>query len=114
MSDVESWGEQTIWKRLDPLAATWMFLLGNMLTICEVIGWAEYPVGAKSFFLSWMVVAICCKSLSAHYLTLSRSCRGYLFYHALWHYVLAGAGSTVLLQMYLLHDVQLDKNAGTI
>lgn len=40
--DVATWGEDSIYKTLDIIAAIWMMCLGLCLAFCEALGWAKW------------------------------------------------------------------------
>ena len=44
MADVATWGEASVYKTLDVVAAMWMMGLGLFLALCEAFGWAQWYV----------------------------------------------------------------------
>ena len=85
MGDVYTWGYNSIWKKIDLIIAIPSFLLNIVLILFQFFGMSKWPNGVIPFYSKTILIAFCCKIISAHYVTNNKSIELYLIWHTLWH-----------------------------
>lgn len=85
MGDVYTWGYNSIWKKIDIVVAITAFLFNIILILLHYFGMSKWPDGVIPFYTKTILIAFCCKIISAHYVTCNKSIKLYLIWHTLWH-----------------------------